>query len=59
MRVKLTPEEAVYLKDQLDTWIEGYSDIDDEMPRDVVLELLHNREMAEKIRERVWRKIRR
>jgi hypothetical protein len=58
MYIKLTSEEGVYLKDQLDTWIEGYKDIEGEIPSDVVLELLHNREMAERIRERVWRKIR-
>jgi len=59
MKVRLTIEEAVYLKDQLDTWIEGFSDIDDEMPNSVVLELLHHREVAERIREKLWRKLKR
>ena len=60
MRIKLSEDEATYLKDQLDMWIEGYADIDDDnMPTEVILELLHNRETAEKIRERIWRRGRR
>lgn len=51
----MTTEEAEYLKDQLVIWIEGFSDIDDEMPNSVVLELLHHREMAENIRQRIWK----
>ncbi len=59
MRIKLSDNEATYLKDQLDMWIEGYADIDDDMPSEVVLELLANREMAQRIRERIWRRGRR
>ena len=58
MRLRLSREEATYLKDQLDMWIEGYKDIDGEMPSDVVVELLRPREMAEGIRDRIWRRTR-
>ncbi len=56
MKIRLSREEATYLKDQLDMWIEGYSDISQDMPSDVVVELLRNREMAEVIRDRIWRR---
>lgn len=58
MRFRLSREEAEYLKDQLDIWIEGFTDIDDEMPKSVLLELLHHREMAERIRTKLWTKLR-
>jgi len=57
VKIKLTEDEAEYLKDQLDGWIEGFSDIDDDMPYTVVLELLHHREMAERIRDKIWQKL--
>jgi len=57
MRLRLSREEAEYLKDQLDMWIEGYQDInpDDDIEADVVVRMLHHREIAERIRERVWK----
>ncbi len=56
MRLRLSRGEADYLMHQLDMWIEGYKDIDEEMPTDVVVELLGNREMAEAIRGRIWKR---
>ena len=56
MRLRLSRDEADYLMHQLDMWIEGYKDIDEDTPAEVVLELLHNREMAEDIRDRIWRR---
>jgi len=54
----LSPKEAEYLKDQLDIWIEGYSDVDaSETPPEVVLEMLDNRETAERIRGRIWKRL--
>jgi hypothetical protein len=52
---------------QLDMWIEGYSDVidwdadglEDMPPPDVVVELLRNREMAEVIRGRIWKRTKR
>ena len=58
MRIRFSREEAIYLKDQLDMWIEGYKDIDGEMPSDVVVQLLEHREIAEVIRERLWKRTR-
>ena len=56
IRLRLSRDEADYLMLQLDMWIEGYKDIDDEMPTDVIIELLQNREMAEGIRDRIWKR---
>ncbi len=58
MRLRLSRDEAEYLKDQLDMWIEGYQDTvnwDDETPPDVVERMLSHREMAERIRGRIWK----
>ena len=54
MRIRLSADEARYLRDQLDIWIEGYKDIDDEMPIDVLTALLYHRELAERIRGKLW-----
>ncbi len=57
MRLRLSRDEAEYLKDQLDMWIEGYQDIDpdDDIEPDVVVKMLSHREMAERIRGRIWK----
>jgi hypothetical protein len=57
MRLRLSRDEAEYLKDQLDMWIEGYQDIDpdDHIDPDVVVKMLSHREMAERIRGRIWK----
>ena len=61
MWIRLTSKQAEYLKDQLDMWIEGYKDVitddDDPIPTEVVAEMLRNRETAERIRNKVWRRI--
>ncbi len=62
MRLRLSRDEAEYLKDQLDMWIEGYQDVvdwDDDAsdvpPPDVIVKMLYHREMAERIRGRIWK----
>ncbi len=64
MWIRLTSKQAEYLKDQLDMWIEGYKDVitdddefEDPIPTEVVEEMLRNRETAERIRNKVWRRI--
>ncbi len=61
MRLRLSRDEAEYLKDQLDMWIEGYQDVvswDDDIEPDVVTKMLHDRETAERIRGRIWKRVR-
>ena len=65
MRLRLSRDEAEYLKDQLDMWIEGYRDVidwddaGDDTPPDVIVKILQHREMAERIRGRIWKHARR
>jgi hypothetical protein len=60
MRLKLTTAEATYLIDALDIWIEGYQDIgEEEIPTEVMVDLLDRRQAAEDIRNRIHKGLKR
>ena len=60
MRLKLTTAEATYLIDSLDIWIEGYQDIgDEEIPTDIMVDLLERRQAAQDIRDRIHKGLKR
>ena len=60
MRLKLTQAEATYLIDALDIWIEGYQDIgDEEIPTDIMVDLLERRQAAQDIRDRIHKGLKR
>lgn len=58
MRLKLSRREALLLGDILDAWIDGYADSAYEAEDTQLVNLLHDRHEAQRILDRINRRLR-